>query len=85
MNLTEKLALLINKREGLKYGIDLDSYYFAITLSHNVTNNMNYNSITHALREDVVLFVHQDDVTLYDSLLATFAGAFPDAKVKSLN
>lgn len=84
-NLTDKLALLINKREGIKYGVDLDAYYFAITLSHNVANEMNWTGHNHSVREDVVLFVHEDDAATYNTIVNNLRIAFPNATVKSLN
>lgn len=82
-NLTDKDALLLQAREGLKYGVDINSYYNAITVSHNVVNNLNYNSHTHSLREDVVLYFHEDDVVLYEAMKGQFAAMFPAAKFEN--
>lgn len=83
-NAVDKLALLLNKREGLRYGVDLNAYYYAITLSHNVANEMNWTGHNHSVREDIVLFIHEDDVTLYNQVLASLRQAF-NVPVKSLN
>lgn len=83
-NLTDKEALLLQAREGLKYGVDVNAYYFAITISGNVIQNLNYTTSNYSLREDVVLFIHQDDVVLYEALKGMLAGAFPNAKFTEL-
>lgn len=83
-NLTNKEALLLQKREGLKYGVDVNAYYFAITISGNVARDLNYNSSDYGVREDVVLFIHEDDITLYNNLKGFIAGAFPNAKFTEL-
>lgn len=83
-NLTDKEALLLQQREGLRYGVDVNGYYFAITVSGNTPNYLNFTSHNHAVREDVVLFIHEDDINLFNTLKGTLAGAFPYAKFTEL-
>ena len=83
-NLVDKESLLLQKREGLKYGVDLDGYYFAITISGNIINELNWNTSINNTREDVVLFIHEDDVALYQNLKGFLTGAFPYAKFTEL-
>ena len=83
-NLTDKEALLLQQREGLKYGVDVDAYYFAITISGNVQQDLNWSTTTDRIREDVVLFIHEDDVVTYEAIKAFVAGAFPYAKYTEL-
>lgn len=79
-NLTDKESLLLQKREGLKYGVDVNAYYNAITISGNVARDLNWTSHEHRVREDVVLFIHQDDIALFNELRGFLNGAFPNAK-----
>lgn len=79
-NLTSKDALLLQRREGLKYGVDVEAYYFAITLSGNQFSDLNWNTSVPRTRQDVVLFIHEDDVVLYNNLRGFLNGAFPNAK-----
>lgn len=83
-NMTDKNALLLQKREGLRYGVDFDAYYFAVTLSHNVANEMNFTAHNSSVREDLVFFIHEDDAALYDQLVMALKQAFP-VPIKSLN
>lgn len=83
-NLTDKEALLLQQREGLKYGVDIDAYYFAITISGNVQQDLNWSTTTDRIREDVVLFIHEDDVVTYEAIKAFVTGAFPYAKYTEL-
>ena len=83
-NLTNKDALLLQKREGFKYGVDVEAYYFAITVSGNTANDLNWSTSINRVREDVVLYIHEDDVVLFNSLRGFLAGAFPAAKVTDL-
>ncbi len=83
-NLVDKESLLLQQREGLRYGVDVNAYYYAITISGNVLNELNYTSSNYSLREDVVLFIHEDDVDVYESLKGLLAGAFPNARFTQL-
>lgn len=83
-NLTNKEALLLQKAEGLKYGVDVDAYYFAITISGNLADDGNWSTSINKIREDVVLFIHEDNVTLFNNLRGFLAGAFPNAKFTDL-
>jgi hypothetical protein len=82
-NMVDKENLLLLQREGLKYGVKLEDYYFAIRLSHNQVYNMNATNHFNQFREEIVLFIHEDDVTLFETLRAALTGAFPTALVKS--
>ena len=59
-------------------------YYFAITISGNVQQDLNWSTTTDRIREDVVLFIHEDDVVTYEAIKAFVAGAFPYAKYTEL-
>lgn len=83
-NLTNKEALLLQKAEGLKYGVDVNAYYFAITISGNPDDKRNWSTSLPNTREDVVLYIHEDDVTVFNSLRGLLAGAFPNAKFTDL-
>ena len=83
-NLTNKDALLLQQREGLRYGVDVNGYYFAITISGNTERNLNWTTSINSVREDVVLFIHEDDVNLFNNLRGFLAGAFPNAKFTDL-
>lgn len=83
-NLTDKNSLLLQAREGLRYGVDVNAYYNAITISGNVARDLNYNTTDYGVREDVVLFIHEDDINLYNNLKGFLAGAFPNAKFTQL-
>ena len=83
-NLVDKESLLLQQREGFKYGVDVNAYYFAITISGNVPNYLNYTAPVNSIREDVVLFIHEDDVALYEGLKGMLTGVFPQAKFIAL-
>lgn len=83
-NLTNREALLLQQREGLRYGVDVNGYYFAITISGNGEGDLNWTTARPRVREDVVLYIHEDDVTLFNTLRGQLAGAFPNAKFTDL-
>lgn len=79
-NLVDKDSLLLQQREGLKYGVDVNGYYFAITISGNVQQDLNWSTTLDRTRQDIVLFIHEDDVVTYEAVKALVTGAFPNAK-----
>lgn len=79
-NLVDKDSLLLQQREGLKYGVDVNGYYFAITISGNVQQDLNWSTTLNRTRQDIVLFIHEDDVVTYEAVKALVTGAFPNAK-----
>ena len=83
-NLTDKESLLLQQREGLKYGVDVNGYYFAITISGNVQQDMNWSTTLDRVGEDIVLYIHEDDVATYEAIKAFVTGAFPYAKYTEL-
>jgi len=82
LNQTDKEGLLFLQREGINYGVDLNAYYYEISIVHNVERVENHTYFGE--REEVNLFIHEKDVLFYELLKGQLSATFPNAKVELL-
>ena len=80
VNKTNQLFLL---REGVKLGVNVDDFYYAVDIYHNVDYNTNNTASSNRLREQVRLFVNEKDLATLDALKALVTESFPDAKAEN--
>lgn len=82
MNLTSKEALLYAEREGLKYGVVLNDYYYKIEIVHQINGWEHFSPVGN--KEVVSLYIHQDNIVLFQKLRGELIAAFPNAKVEQV-
>jgi hypothetical protein len=82
LNQTDKEGLLYLEREGIKYGIKLTDYYFAVSITNEFTRHENYPGAQS--KETVTLYIHENNQPLFESLRGTLTALFPSAKVTNL-
>lgn len=85
VNQIDKENQLFLKREGIKLGIDVEAYYYALDVYFNIENNVNNTASSNDPRECVTLFVHEDDITTMASLKQLVSSSFPEAKLEGFN
>jgi hypothetical protein len=81
-NQTSLDNMLFLEKEGLKYGIVLNDYYNLVSITN--TNTRWDNNPALARAETIDLYLHENDVVLYNNLKASLVGAFPNAVVSEL-
>ncbi len=83
VNQIDKENQLFLKREGIKLGVDLDAYYYAVDVYFNNEINTNNNASHNQLREVVTLFVHEEDIVTMQNLKNALTGSFQGAKLEN--
>lgn len=83
VNQIDKENQLFLQREGIKLGVNLDKFYFAIDVYFNEDKSQNNTASFSNTRNCVTLFVCEDDVITLDSLKATLAQCFDEAKLEN--
>lgn len=79
-NLTHYEAFLLMEREGLKYGVKMDDFYYKVSItnaSHRLENHPAF-----VRKETISLYIHEDNILLVENLKAYLAGIFPKAKIE---
>jgi hypothetical protein len=82
VNQISKENQLFLQREGIKLGVDLDAYYFAVDIYHNTLHLQNNTASASHTRQAIRLFIHESDVTVVAQIKSYLAGAFPMAKLE---
>ena len=83
VNQIDKENQLFLKREGIKLGVDLEAYYYAVDVYFNNEINTNNNAAHNQLREVVTLFVHEEDILTLESIKQMLADSFVEAKFEN--
>lgn len=79
-NQTNKENLLLALRNGNKYGVKLDDYYFKIEVEH-IRDTYKY-STSIGNRETVSMYIHESNIDLFNTLKGQLTTAFVGAKVE---
>ncbi|NDB86999.1 MAG: hypothetical protein EB127_30580 [Alphaproteobacteria bacterium] len=83
VNQIDKENQLFLQREGIKLGVNLDDYYFAFDIYHNVAVTGNNTSVQNRLGECITLFVSERDLATADQVEQLLGTAFPMAKLEN--
>lgn len=83
-NPVDKESMLIMKSEGIKFGVDLDAFYYAIDIYHNSPMNTNNTASDNEFREQFTLFINEADYNLFEQVKRQLAVAFPNASFENL-
>ncbi len=83
VNQIDKENQLLLKREGIKIGVDIEAYYYAVEVYYNNDNFMNYTASNNALRESVTLYVQEEDVVALEQLKTLLTDSFQEAKLEN--
>jgi hypothetical protein len=83
VNQIDKENQLFLRREGIKLGVDVEAYYYAIEVYYNNENVMNYTASNNALRETLTLYVHEEDIATLEQVKTLLSDAFQDAKFEN--
>lgn len=83
VNQIDKENQLFLKREGIKIGVDVEAYYYAVEVYYNNDNFMNYTASNNALRESVTLYVQEEDVVALEQLKTLLTDSFQEAKLEN--
>lgn len=83
VNQIDKENQLFLQREGIKLGVNVDDYYFAFDIYHNVTNTGNNTASNNNLGECITLFISEKDLATVDSVEQLLGTAFPMAKLEN--
>lgn len=60
---SEELGGKFTKAEGLEYGVDVDAYYYAVHILHNVKKRVNNTASEPEQREEVVVYFPETNYT----------------------
>lgn len=83
VNQVNKENILFLQREGIKLGVNIDDFYYAIDVYFNEEFVKN-NSMSHSNRRNVItLFVNENDSATVTSLRQLVSSAFPDAELEN--
>lgn len=83
INQTNKENLLFLQREGIKLGVNIDDFYYAVDVYFNEDDVMNSMS-SHADRRNVVtLFINENDAATVTKVRELLATAFPNAELEN--
>ena len=80
VNQTDKSNQLFLQREGIKLGIDINKFYFAVTAYFNTEYNVNVNASHSSIRNANTFYVSEDDLLVVDQIKQVLGSAFPEAK-----
>lgn len=83
VNQTNKENILFLQREGIKLGVNIDDFYYAVDVYFNEDDVQNSMS-SHADRRNVVtLFINENDAATVTEVRELLASAFPDAELEN--
>lgn len=82
LNQTNKEGLLFLMRQGTKYGVKFDDYYYKIEIEHLRDTYKTFSPA--GFRETISLYIHESDIALFQSLKGQLSGMFPTAKVTTV-
>lgn len=83
VNQVNKENLLFLQREGIKLGVVLEDFYYAIDVYFNEERNQNNTASHNNTRHCVTLFVNENDTVALANLRSQLALAFPEAKLEN--
>jgi hypothetical protein len=83
VNQTDKTNQLFLQREGIKLGVELDSFYYAVDVYFNEDDTMNSMSSHANRRQCLTLFVNENDANTVGQVKQLVASAFPNAKLEN--
>lgn len=83
VNQTDKTNQLFLQREGIKLGVELDSFYYAVDVYFNEDDTMNSMSSHANRRQCLTLFVNENDANTVTQVKQLVASAFPNAKLEN--
>lgn len=83
VNQVNKENLLFLQREGIKLGVNVDDFYYAIDVYFNEDRNRNNTASHNNTRHCITLFVNENDTATLASLRQTLATTFVDAKLEN--
>lgn len=82
MNLTGKDSLLFLERQGTEYGVKLNDFYYVISITNNIARFENHPLM--GRKEVITLYIHENDIVLFDNLRGQLSAGFPTAKVEQV-
>jgi len=83
VNQTDKTNQLFLQREGIKLGIDVSKFYYAITVYFNKEYRVNVNASHSDIRNAMTLYVSEDDLSVFTQLKQVLGTAFTEAKLEN--
>lgn len=83
VNQTDKTNQLFLQREGIKLGVELDSFYYAVDVYFNESDVMNSMSSHANRRQTLTLFINENDATTVTQVKQLVGSAFPEAKLEN--
>lgn len=83
VNQVDKHNILFLQREGIKLGVNIDDFYYAIDVYFNEDYVQNTTTSHSNRRNCVTLFVNENDSTTVSSLKQLLASAFPEAELEN--
>lgn len=83
VNQTDKTNQLFLQREGIKLGVNIDEFYYAVDLYFNEDDTKNGSQGFTNRRHMVTLFVNENDSSTVTQLKQMVASAFPGAKLEN--
>lgn len=82
-NPIDKFNILLMRQEGIRFGVNLDEYYYAVDVYHNSPNVVNNTASYNNPREQVTLYVSEKDLATVDALKANLVTSFPEAATEN--
>jgi len=83
VNQTDKTNQLFLAREGVKLGVNIEDFYYAVDVYFNEDYVQNTTTSHSNRRHCVTLFVNQNDANTVTSVKQLVASAFPNAKLEN--
>lgn len=83
VNQVTKENMLFLQREGIKLGVDLNAFYYAIDVYFNEDRKLNNTASHNNTRHCVTLFVSEDEPDTLQSLRELISTSFPEAELEN--
>lgn len=68
----DRMQQLMNKAEGIKYGVNLNDYYYAVTIQHRLKDQGQGNGAYRPV-EEIVLYINEKDLATFEAVKALVA------------
>jgi hypothetical protein len=82
MNLTDKDSLLLLARQGTEFGVKVNDFYYAINITNHISRFENHPMA--GKKEVITLYIHENDIVLFENLKGQLSSGFPLAKVEQV-
>lgn len=82
VNQISKENQLLLQREGIKLGVDVESFFYAVTVFWNMARNENNTAAHTNTRYATTFYIDKKDLTTVDALRVFLAEAFPMAELE---